>query len=143
MILRARPRHLALESTVTATATKTAFRGLYDEHHAFVWAVLRKLGVPERDADLSAPGLLLLDPALDAELTLVPMDLPPAFVEAAVEADAYAVRRNGAPLGVTLERRLGPAPEDPRVVLFAAPGALERQGSIYARVVADTSLSLP
>ncbi len=39
------------ESTVTAASAPVAFRGLYDEHHAFVWAVLRKLGVPERDAE--------------------------------------------------------------------------------------------
>jgi len=99
--------------------------------------------VPDHDAELDVPGLLLLDPALDAELTLVPRELPAAFVEASVEAKAYAVRRNGAELGVTLERRLGPAPEDPRVVLFAAPGALQRQSSTYARVLAETRLSLP
>ena len=51
--------------------------------------------VPDHDAELSAPGLLLLDPALDAELTLVPTSLPAAFSEASVQADAYAVRRNG------------------------------------------------
>ncbi len=99
--------------------------------------------VPDHDAKLDVPGLLLLDPALDAELTLVPRELPAAFVEASVEAEAYAVRRNGAELGITLERPLGPAPEDPRVVLFAAPGALERQAAIYARILAETRLSLP
>lgn len=99
--------------------------------------------VPDHDADLSRPGLLLLDPRLDAELTLVPMELPQAFVETSAGAHAYAVRRNGAELGVTVERRLGPAPEDPSVVLFAAPGALERQASVYARVLAEASLSLP
>ncbi len=97
--------------------------------------------VPNHDADLSVPGLLLLDPTLAAELTLTPVPLPPAFSEASVKADAYAVRRNGSELGITLERRLGPGPEDPRVVLFAAPGALERQASIYARVLAEATLS--
>ncbi|MGH1342153.1 MAG: sigma-70 family RNA polymerase sigma factor [Nannocystales bacterium] len=37
--------------TSSAAPSQSAFRGLYDEHHAFVWAVLRKLGVPERDAE--------------------------------------------------------------------------------------------
>ena len=99
--------------------------------------------VPDHDAELTVPGLLLLDPSLDAELTLVPRELPEAFVEMGVEADAYAVRRNGAELGITLERRLGPAPDDPCVVLFAAPGALERQASIYARILTEARLSQP
>ncbi len=98
--------------------------------------------VPDHDADLSAPGLLRLDPALDAELTLVPAELPDAFLQTAHKAEAHTVRRNGTELGVTVERRLGPAPEDPSVVLFAASEALERQGAIYARVLAEASLSL-
>lgn len=98
--------------------------------------------VPDHDADLSAPGLLRLDPALDAELTLVPAELPDAFLQTAHKAEAHTVRRNGTELGVTVERRLGPAPEDPSVVLFAASEALERQGALYARVLAEASLSL-
>jgi membrane associated rhomboid family serine protease len=98
--------------------------------------------VPEHGVDLDTPGLLLLDPALDAELTLVPADLPEAFVEAGLAdvAEAHTVRRNGARLGWTITRRLGAAPEDPRIVMFAAEGALERQASVYARVLAQSGL---
>ncbi len=51
----------------TAASTAMAFRGLYDEHHAFVWAVLRKLGVPERDAeDVMQEVFLVVHRRLDA-----------------------------------------------------------------------------
>lgn len=50
-----------------AASSPTAFRGLYDEHHAFVWAVLRKLGVPERDAeDVMQEVFLVVHRRLDA-----------------------------------------------------------------------------
>lgn len=53
--------------TATAASPQTAFRGLYDEHHAFVWAVLRKLGVPERDAeDVMQEVFLVVHRRLDA-----------------------------------------------------------------------------
>lgn len=98
--------------------------------------------VPEHGVDLDTPGLLLLDPTLDAELTLVPADLPEAFVQAGLSevAEAHTVRRNGARLGWTITRRLGAAPEDPRIVMFAAEEALERQASVYARVLAESGL---
>ena len=32
-------------------ATSTAFRELYEQRYAFVWSVLRRLGVPERDVE--------------------------------------------------------------------------------------------
>ncbi|MCR9165238.1 MAG: rhomboid family intramembrane serine protease [Nannocystaceae bacterium] len=98
--------------------------------------------VPEHGADLETPGLLLLDPSLDAELTLVPADLPEAFVRSGLAdvAQAHTVRRNGAQLGWTITRRLGAEPEDPRIVMFAAEGALERQASVYARVLAESGL---
>lgn len=53
--------------TAAAASSPTAFRGLYDEHHAFVWAVLRKLGVPERDAeDVMQEVFLVVHRRLDA-----------------------------------------------------------------------------
>ena len=99
--------------------------------------------VPEHGSPPETPGLLLLDPTLDAELTLVPTALPEAFLAAGLEghAEAHMVRRNGALLGWTVTRRLGATPEDPRVVLFTAPGPLERQGAIYARILRDSAPS--
>lgn len=98
--------------------------------------------VPEHGVELETPGLLLLDPTLDAELTLVPAELPEAFVRAGLAdvAEAHRVRRNGALLGWTITRRLGAAPEDPRIVMFAAEDALERQAVVYARVLAESGL---
>ncbi|MCR9160790.1 MAG: RNA polymerase sigma factor [Nannocystaceae bacterium] len=32
-------------------STSDAFRGLYEQHYAYVWSVLRRLGVPERDVE--------------------------------------------------------------------------------------------
>ena len=97
--------------------------------------------VPPHGAQPDTPALLLLDPSLDAELTLVPAELPAAFVEAGLEgqAEAHTVRRNGAVLGWTISRRLGATPEDARVVLFAAPGPLERQGAVYARILRESA----
>ena len=100
--------------------------------------------VPEHGADLDAPGLLLLDPGLDAELTLVPADLPEPFLAEGLDgqAQAHRVRRNGVELGWTITRRLGAEPEDPRIVLFAASGPLERQGRVYARALAGSVLKV-
>ncbi len=50
-----------------AASAHTAFRGLYDEHHAFVWAVLRRLGVPEADAeDLMQEVFMVVHRRIDA-----------------------------------------------------------------------------
>ena len=95
--------------------------------------------VPHADAEPGVPGLLLLDPSLDAELTLVPTEVPAALRDAGVGEDATAhwVRRNGVRLGLTVARALGPGPEAPRVVFFAAEGPLTRQGSVYGRALAS------
>lgn len=53
--------------SAAAASSPRAFRGLYDEHHAFVWAVLRKLGVPEHDAeDVMQEVFLVVHRRLDA-----------------------------------------------------------------------------
>lgn len=53
-------------SAIVASSPR-AFRGLYDEHHAFVWTVLRKLGVPEHDAeDVMQEVFLVVHRRLDA-----------------------------------------------------------------------------
>lgn len=98
--------------------------------------------VPEHDDDVEVPGLLMLDGSLDAELTLVPAQLPAAFGDAGLaDASAHRVRRNGVELGWTITRSLGAGPEDPRVVLFAARGAMERQAVVYARILASAEPS--
>ncbi|MEM6291359.1 MAG: rhomboid family intramembrane serine protease [Myxococcota bacterium] len=95
--------------------------------------------VPDTDHAEDVPGLLLLDPSLGAELTLVPTPLPEVLRDAGVEDDATAhwVRRNGVRLGLTVTRALGSSPDAPRLVLFAEEGPLERQGSIYGRALAS------
>lgn len=100
--------------------------------------------VPDDETDPQTPALLLLDPGLDAELTLVPTDVPEVFVAAGLDdARAYWVRRNGARLGLTVGVRLGPGSRDPRVLLFAPEGPLERQGALYAEVLASAKRSEP
>ena len=97
--------------------------------------------VPEHDDAPDTPGLLLLEPALAAELTLVPTEVPAVFVDAGLErAEAHWVRRNGARLGLTVSTRVGPEAADPRVVLFAPEGPLNRQGTLYAEILTSAVL---
>ncbi len=98
---------------------------------------------PEHEGDPNVPGLLRIDPSLAAELTLVATELPEVFVAAGLGPAVHAhwVRRNGAQLGLAVTRPLGSAPDDPAVVLFADPDALERQGAVYARALAAARVS--
>ncbi len=102
--------------------------------------------VVREPVDPATPDLLLLDPALDAELTLVAADPPEAFA-VAFEAEggdpehlvAHHLRRNGEALGMSIAAPLDSTPSDSsaaRVVLIASGGTLQTLGPMYARALA-------
>jgi hypothetical protein len=95
----------------------------------------------------SSPSLLLLDPSLDRELAVTEReDLPPDFVDAYVAAGGdpselrvFALRRNGADVGLVIDRRLSSPVGQPDGItagIVAAPAdALSHAPRLYARVL--------
>lgn len=52
---------------MSISAQRLEFRALYEEHYAFVWAVLRKMGVPDHDVeDLLQDTFVIVHRRLDA-----------------------------------------------------------------------------